>query len=112
MDEFSVKSEGRGEVTVVSVTGRVDSVTAAALDADLGRIAQERKKLVLDLKHVSYLSSAGVRAIVRTMQNAQKAGGGVKLAHIPSHVSEVLQTVGLMEMMEVFPTVDEAAASY
>ncbi len=112
MENFSVTSEGRGDVLVVSVNGRVDSVTAATLDAELGKLAHEHKKIALNLKHVAYLSSAGVRAIVRTLQQAKKSGGGVRLASIPSHVADVLETVGMMQMLEVFPTVDEAVAGF
>ncbi len=83
MDDFSVKSERKGNVTVVAISGRVDSVTAAAMDAELANIVRENNKMVLDLKDVSYLSSAGVRAIVRVLHGAKKSGGGVKLAVCP-----------------------------
>jgi anti-sigma B factor antagonist len=112
MENFSVTSAAHGEVTVVSVTGRVDSITASALDSELEKIAREHNKMVLDLKDVAYLSSAGVRAIVRVLQSAKKTGGGVKLASIPSHVADVLETVGMMQMLDVFPSVDEAVAGF
>lgn len=112
MDELSVKSESSGDVMVVTVSGRVDSVTAGTLDSQLARIAREHNKIVLDLSNVSYLSSAGVRAIVRMLQSAQKSGGGVKLAHLPGNVVEVLQTVGMMGMLQVYPSVDAAVGSF
>lgn len=112
MSDLTVHIRGNGNATVVVVSGRVDSVTAATLDTELGKIVQDDKKIVLDLKNVSYLSSAGVRAIVRVLQTAQKSGGGVKLASIPSHVEEVLQTVGMMHVFQSYPSVDEAASSF
>jgi anti-anti-sigma factor len=112
MSDLTVHVEGKGNATVVAVSGRVDSITAATLDSELGKIVRVDKRIVLDLKNVSYLSSAGVRAIVRAMQTAQKSGGGVKLASIPSHVEEVLQTVGMMQVFQSYPSVDEAAASF
>jgi anti-sigma B factor antagonist len=111
MDDFSVKSERNGNVTVVAVSGRVDSVTAGALDAALEKILRENNKMVLDLKDVAYLSSAGVRSMVRVLYSAQKSGGGVKLACVPEHVVQVLQTVGMMEVLQAYPSVDEAVAS-
>jgi anti-sigma B factor antagonist len=112
MEELSIKNERNKNVTVITVSGRVDSVTAATLDAELAKIVSDNYRIVLDLKDVSYLSSAGVRAIVRTLQSAQKLGGGVKLAQIPENVSEVLQTVGMMQMMQVYSSVDEAVGSF
>jgi anti-anti-sigma factor len=112
MDDLSVKSRRTGEVSIVSVAGRVDSVTAAALDAELGRIAEASSKLVLDLKEVVYLSSAGVRAILSASQRAQKAGGGIRLARVSGPVSQVLQNVGMLERFQVYPSVEEAMAGF
>ena len=112
MDNFSVTSELNGDVMVVTVSGRVDSVTAATLDTELGKIAHNNKKIVLDLKDVEYMSSAGIRAIVKVLQSAKKVDGGAKLANIPGNVVEVLETVGMLQIVEAFPSVDEAVASF
>jgi len=112
MDDFSIKSERNGNVTIVTISGRVDSVTAAALDSELAKIVREDKKIILNLKNMAYLSSAGVRAIIKALQSAQKSGGGVKLASVPEQVMEVLQTVGMMQMLQAYPSVDEAVASF
>jgi anti-anti-sigma factor len=112
MDELSVKSEHKRKAMVVSISGRVDSVTAAALEEQLARIAQEHHKIVLDLKNTGYLSSAGVRAIIRMSQSVQKAGGGLVLANVTGLVAEVLQTVGVTEKLPVYRSVEEAAGSF
>ncbi|NUQ84794.1 MAG: STAS domain-containing protein [Anaerolineales bacterium] len=112
MDELSVKSEIRRNAAVVTISGRVDSVSAAALDEQLSKIAHENNRLALDLSDVTYLSSAGVRAIVKTLQSAEKSGGGVVLANVSDAVRRVLETVGMMQMLRVFPSVEEAVGSF
>ena len=112
MEEFSIKSERNGDVSVAAITGRIDSVTAATLDKELEKIVHANKKVVLDLKDVAYLSSAGVRAIVKMLRNEQKTGGDVKLANMPRVVEDVLETVGMMELVQTYPSVDEAIASF
>ena len=112
MDNFSIQHKDNGNVTVVTISGRVDSVTAATMDMELGKIVQEHKKIVLDLKNMVYLSSAGVRAIIEASQSAQKSGGGIKLARIPDTVMEVLENVGMMEVLKSYPSVDMAVASF
>lgn len=108
MDELKVKSEVRRGAAVVTVSGRVDSVTAGTLDEQLSKIAHENNKMVLDMHGVTYLSSAGVRAIVRTLQSVQKAGGEVFLANVSDSVERVLETVGMLHLLRTFRAVDDA----
>jgi anti-sigma B factor antagonist len=112
MDKFSVQSDVSSDVAVVTASGRVDSETAPNLDAELSKVVVERNRIVLDLKGVEYLSSSGLRAIVRALQTAQAAGGGVKLASVSEPVETILRTVGMMEMLKMYPSVDEAVASF
>jgi anti-sigma B factor antagonist len=112
MGNFFVQSDTSGNVAVVSASGRFDSETSHSLDAELTKVLGEKNKIVLELKGVEYLSSAGLRAIVKALQAAQKAGGGVRLACASEPVETVLRTVGMMEMLKIYPSVDEATASF
>jgi len=112
MDKFSVHSDTNGNVAVVTASGRFDSETSPSLDAELTKVVGQKNKIVLDLKGVEYLSSAGLRAIVKALQASQKAGGGVKLACVSVSVETVLRTVGMMEMLKAFSSVDDAVASF
>jgi len=99
-------------VVIAAVTGRIASVTAVNLVEELEKLVHGHEKVVLDLKDVAYLSSAGVRAIVKMLRNEQKSGGAVKLAAIPKTVAETLETVGMMELLKTYPTVEDAIASF
>lgn len=112
MSDFSVHSEHQGAITVVAVSGRVDSVTAAALSKELEKALRSGIRIVLNMKAVEYLSSAGVRAILKASQDAKKSGGGVRLAQIPALVNEVLENVGVTQILQTYATVDEAVASF
>ena len=112
MDEFSIKSTLNGKVAIITVAGRVDSATAPTMDAELEKILGENKKIVLDLKDVEYMSSAAVRAIVKALRHAHKRGGGLKLARPSDPILEILGTIGMMEVVQVYPSVDEAVASF
>jgi anti-anti-sigma regulatory factor len=49
---------------------------------------------------------------VKVLQSTQKTGGGVRLANLPDNVIDVLETVGMTQMVETYPTVDEAVAGF
>ena len=112
MDEFSMNSSLDGKVAVVTIAGRVDSATAPKMDAELEKIVSENKKIVLDLKDVAYMSSAGVRAIVKALRHAHKRGGRLKLARPSDPIVEILHTIGMMEVVQAYPSVEEAVASF
>ena len=112
MSQLSVQSESRGGVAVVTVTGRIDSESAPAFDDELTKIVGGNSKLVLDLKGVDYMSSAGIRAIVKASQAVEKNGGAVRLASVPELVNSVMYTVGLNQKLGSYASVEEAIASF
>ncbi|MEP7133546.1 MAG: STAS domain-containing protein [Chloroflexota bacterium] len=112
MDKFSIQSAVSGTIAIVTANGRFDSETAPELDAELTKVVGGNNKIVLDLKGVDYISSAGIRAIVKASQAAEKSGGSVKLAFVPESVNSILYTVGLNQKIGGYATVDEAVASF
>jgi len=112
MDEFSIYSSRNGKVAIVTIAGRVDSATASTVDTELEMIVNDNKKVVLDLKGVDYMSSAGVRALIKALRQAKKNRGGIKLAQVSEPIVEILNTIGMMELVQMYPSVDEAVASF
>lgn len=112
MDTFSIQHEQNGNATVVIISGRVDSATAGAMDAELDKLIDANRRVVLDFKNVEFLSSAGVRAIVKAMKTAKRSRHIVKLAAVPDHIADMMKTLGMMEIMQVYPSVAEAIISF
>jgi anti-sigma B factor antagonist len=110
MSNLSIVTDVRGLASVVTVSGRVDSETAPQLDDALAQVAAGGKnKIVLDLKGVDYMSSAGLRAIVKAGQAAQKAGGELRLSAVSQEIEVVLRTVGMLQMFKLYNSSGEAA---
>lgn len=110
---LSIETDNTQSVSVMKVKGRVDSDTAPEFDEALTKLLQDnKKKIVLNLQAVEYMSSAGLRAMVKAYQTAKKSGGDVRLASVSSPVEVVLRTVGMMQMLQMYPTDQEAMASF
>ncbi|KAA0259149.1 MAG: anti-sigma factor antagonist [Chloroflexi bacterium] len=112
METLTVKTEMKGNVAVVTVSGRIDSESAPALDAELTKITGGTSKLVVDFKGVEYMSSAGLRAVIKASQAAERSGGSIKLASVPEEITSVVYTVGLNQKLGSFASVEEAMASF
>ena len=113
MTHLSIETDNRQSVSVMKINGRVDSESAPELDEALSKLlGQQRNKIVLDLQNVEYMSSAGLRAMVKAFQGAKKAGGDLRLASVSQPVEVILRTVGMMQMLQMYPTEQEAMASF
>jgi len=113
MSTLLLETDNTESVSVVKVKGRVDSETTPELDGALSKLLAEGKnKIVLDMQAVEYMSSAGLRTLVKTLKGAQGAGGNLHLASLPKDIEGILLTVGMMQMFKIFSTSQEAAAGF
>ena len=113
MPILSLETDNTHAVSVIKVKGRVDSDSAPELDAALTKLLQEnRNKIVLNLQAVDFMSSAGLRAVVKAYQAAKRSGGDVRLAAVSNPVEVILRTIGMMQMLQMYPTDQEAMASF
>lgn len=102
-----------GTVSIVAVTGRVDSSTAPELEAALKKLVEaEKTQLVLDLKDVEYMSSAGLRAMVSTLKAVKRVNGDLRVASPSDRVNEVLRLAGLSSIFAIYPSREDAVKSY
>jgi len=102
-----------GQVTVMSVSGRVDSATAPDLENALKQLVDNNKiRIVLDLTGVDYMSSAGLRAMVSTLKSVKRATGDLRLANPSSRVAEVLRLAGLTSIFSIYSSQADAIGSF
>jgi len=97
---------------VISLKGRLDSVTAPVLEKDLTELmAGEERFLVLDLGDLDYISSAGLRTILGVTKRLKEKQGRLLLASLKSMVREVFEISGFSSIIPIFESVDAAISS-
>jgi anti-anti-sigma factor len=110
---IKMTSVQRNGVTVVSVGENLDATTSAEATAYFGaEIEKGHANLVIDMSSVTYLSSAGLRVMLTTLQQARKAGGDVRLAGTRDKIRQVMDMTGFLRIIKTFPAADQAVASY
>ena len=95
--EIKTKSEG-GRLTI-SVSGRVDTVTAPELEA--GFKFGDAKCVVLDLANVPYMSSSGLRLLLTAHKTMLGKGGELQIANVQPSVKEVLAITGFSDIFNL-----------
>ena len=132
MDITATQQTGRVPVSVFQISGDIDSTTYQQVQAQIEQVVQNgARDLVLDLSKVGYLSSAGIRLLSHLFnllrgnlpqesEEAMKQGvrdGTFKSPHLKlvsptPRVADVLKMSGLDMMIESYPSVPEAVASF
>ena len=87
--EITKISEG-----VLSLKGRLDTVTAPKLQEALTEIIPTAEKIELDFGGVDYVSSAGLRVLLQGHKNAQAAEKTMVLKNVNKEVMEVFDITG------------------
>jgi len=95
---------------VLDLSGRVDSGTAPDVqDRLLPKVqAAGATPVVLDLAHLVYIASAGLRVLLMAVKRARAAGGGVHLTAPSEGVMTVLEVSGFTALFEIHDSLDEA----
>lgn len=110
---MEIKTSDLKRVTLLEITGRIDSTNANELGEALNSaIDAGRTQLVLDLENVEYMSSAGLRELVNALKKVKRGTGDLRLAAIAPRVMEVLELSGLDTIFEIFDTQVEAVGSF
>ena len=88
------------KTVIISIDGRLDTLTAPELEAEIKLQAEECEKLTLDLSKLEYISSAGLRVLVMAHKlMAEKSGFTVRSAN--KNVMEILKITNLSSVLNI-----------
>ena len=88
------------EETIIEVAGRLDTTTAPVLDKAINEDIGDAKHLILDLKGVAYISSAGLRVLLSAQKKMQKIGS-MKVKNVCADVMEVFEMTGFADILVI-----------
>ena len=90
------------ERDILHPKGRIDTLTSPELETALQPLLDKDKvQITLDFLDVSYISSAGLRIIVKAAQNAKAKSGEVALTNLNESVSQVLEITGFQSFFRI-----------
>lgn len=96
---------------VVTISGRLDAITAQELDTQCSKwLDQGQDKVVADLSGLEYISSAGLRSILAAGKRLKSAGGGLEFCCLSGMVLEVFNVSGFTGLFPMHDSVEEALA--
>lgn len=85
---------------VVSLVGRLDTVTAPELEKELDQLYPEISELVLDMDQSDYVSSAGLRVILKA-QKIMNQKGSMVLTNVQDSIMEIFEITGFIDFLTI-----------
>lgn len=112
--QLSVKQAGvDNNISIIKVGGYIDTTTSAELEHSLGQLLDSNKfKIIIDLKNVDYISSAGWGIFISEIKGIRERGGDLKLVGMIPDVYEVFELLEFHFILKAFETIEEAIMDF
>ena len=97
---MTIEIKKTADKTIIEIAGRLDTMTASTLDKTINEDIGDTVNLVLDLKGLEYISSAGLRVLLGAQKKMQKIGS-MKVIHVCAEVMEVFEMTGFADILVI-----------
>ena len=95
---MTIEIKKNKEEIILEITGRLDTTTAPALEKTINENVEGIKSLILDLKSLEYISSAGLRVLLSAQKKMQQVGA-MKVINVCELVMEVFEMTGFADIL-------------
>ena len=97
---MTITKKQNGTELEIALEGRLDTMTAPELEAELNKSLGAADSLVLDLSKLAYISSAGLRVLL-SAHKIMSPKGGMKVLHVNDIVQEVFDVTGFSDILDI-----------
>ena len=97
---MTIEIKRNAEETIIEIVGRLDTTTAPALDKTINQDITDVTNLVIDVKGLEYISSAGLRVLLSAQKKFSKSGS-MKLINVCEAVMEVFEMTGFADILTI-----------
>ena len=97
---MTINKTQKADTLEIALEGRLDTMTAPALEAELNQALNGVEKLVMDFSKLDYISSAGLRVLL-SAHKVMNRKGGLKITHVNDIVQEVFEVTGFSDILDI-----------
>lgn len=106
---MEIFQENNNGVEIFSVKGSLDSNTSSELETKIYTALESgQQKLILNLEHLDYISSAGIRVMLKTTKDLKRMEGNIVLCSLQDYVREVFDIAGFDGYLNIANNLEDA----
>ena len=99
----------KNDINIYRLRGRLDSNSSLDLEKKIfGAIDHGSKEIVLDFEDLDYISSAGLRVILKATKDLKHSDGRLILCAMKDYVKEVFEISGFDSFLPITTSLDDA----
>jgi len=103
--------ELEGGIRLIKLIGTLDMTSTYSIEVEFVRqCAGENVRVLVDLSKVNYLSSIGIPMLINTAKSVVNQGGKMALLNPQQSVSEVLDIIGIQQIIPIYMDLESAKA--
>jgi len=106
---MEIIQENNNEIEIFSIKGSLDSNTSPEFESQIYvALEKGRRKLILNLEDLEYISSAGIRVMLKTTKDLKRMEGNIVLCSLQDYVREVFDIAGFDGYLNIENDLDDA----
>ena len=98
--KMTIEIKKNESTTTIELVGRLDTITAPALEKTINESVGNTENLILDFAGIEYISSAGLRVLLGAQKKMQKIGL-MKVVNVCESVMEVFEMTGFADILAI-----------
>ena len=98
---LNIKKELTGDSITIALEGILDSQTSPDLDKALEADISTFKEIIFDFTDLEYLTSAGLRIILKAAQIMENADGHMIIRHVPGDIMDIFNATGFAALLNI-----------
>ncbi len=98
---MEIKKIMEGTALTLEVSGRLDAVTAPEFEKTVQSSVEGIQKLIVDLKELSYIASAGLRSLMVAQKRMNHVNGEMVIRNVQPQVTEIFEMTGFDEFLTI-----------
>ena len=101
------------DIVICNIKGDIDINSSPDIRKSFTELTEsQQKKIVIDLKEVSYIDSSGLATLVEVLKRVKSYGGKLKLSNLADKVKGLFEITKLEKIFEIYDATEEAVAAF
>ena len=110
---MNIIEENHGGINIFKLNGRLDSNTSQGFEKKIFQAIDDGSKhMIIDFKDLDYISSAGLRVILKATKALKREDGKILLCDMQDYVKEVFEIAGFDSFLPIVGTMDDALQGF